>query len=62
MLYHMGDSQYTQNIQINEVISENEKYVFYSMEKTKLTFWANINWFSYFTTLSHRAIHETSVS
>ena len=25
ILYHMGDSQHTQNIQINQVIGENEK-------------------------------------
>ena len=24
MLYHVGDSQHTQNMQINEVIGENE--------------------------------------
>ena len=35
MLYHMGDSQHTQNIQINKVIGENEKCVLYLMEKTK---------------------------
>ena len=29
----MGDSQHTQNIQINEVIGGNEKCVFYFMEK-----------------------------
>ena len=29
----MGDSQHTQNIQINKVIGENEKCVFYFMEK-----------------------------
>ena len=39
MLYHVGDSQHTQNIQINEVIDENEKRVFYLPEKTKITFW-----------------------
>ena len=33
ILYHMGDSQHTQNIQINKVIGENEKCVFYSTEK-----------------------------
>ena len=36
---HAGDSQYTQNIQINKVISENEKCVSYFTEKTKWTFW-----------------------
>ena len=35
----MGDNQHTQNIQINEVTGENEKCVFYFMEKTKWTFW-----------------------
>ena len=37
-LYHTGDSQCTQNIQINKVIGENEKYVFYFTEKPKGTF------------------------
>ena len=31
--------RHTQNIQINKVIGENEKFVFYFMEKTKWTFW-----------------------
>ena len=35
----MGDSQDTQNIQINKVIGEYEKCVLYFMEKTKWTFW-----------------------
>ena len=35
----MGDSQHTQNAQINKVIGENEKCVFYFTEKTKWTFW-----------------------
>ena len=35
MLYHEGDSQHIQNIQINKVIGENEKYAFYFMEKNK---------------------------
>ena len=39
MFYHVGDSQHTQNIQINKVIGENEKCVFYFMEKTIWTFW-----------------------
>ena len=39
MLYHVGDSQNTQNIQINEVIGENEKNVFYFTEKKEMTFW-----------------------
>ena len=30
---HVGDSRHTQNIQINTVIGENEKYVLYFMEK-----------------------------
>ena len=34
-----GDSRYTQNTQINKVIGENEKCVFYFMGKTKWTFW-----------------------
>ena len=38
-LFHAGDSRHTQNIQINNVIVENEKCVFYFMEKTKWTFW-----------------------
>ena len=33
MLYHAGDSRHAQNIQINEVIGENEKCVFYFTEK-----------------------------
>ena len=33
MFYHAGDSLHTQNIQINKVIDENEKFVFYFMEK-----------------------------
>ena len=32
-LYHAGDSWHTQNVQINKVIGENEKRVFYFMEK-----------------------------
>ena len=35
----MGDSQHTQNIQINKVIGENEKCASYFMEKTIQTFW-----------------------
>ena len=43
MLYQVGDSRHTQNIQINKVIGENEKSVFYIMgKKTKWTFWPNI--------------------
>ena len=33
-LYHTGDSQHTKNTQINKVIGENAKCVFYFMEKT----------------------------
>ena len=39
MLYYTGDSQHIQNIEINKVIGENEKCVFYLMEKTKWTLW-----------------------
>ena len=39
MFYHAGDSQQIQNIQINKVIDENEKHVFYGREKTIWTFW-----------------------
>lgn len=35
----MEDSQYTQNIQMNEVIGENEKHILYFTEKTKRAFW-----------------------
>ena len=47
MLYHVGDSCHTKNIQISKVIGENEKCVFYFMEKSKQTFgqpsiWSNI--------------------
>lgn len=39
MLYHVGDSQHTENIQINKVIGENKKEVFYFMgEKPIQTF------------------------
>ena len=37
----MGDSQHTQNIQINKVIGENEKCVFYFTEKKTMCFLAN---------------------
>ena len=33
MFDHMRDSQHTKNIQINKVIGENEKCVFYFTEK-----------------------------
>ena len=43
MVYHVGDSRHTQNIQINKVIGGNEKCVFYFTEKnqqqTTGTFW-----------------------
>ena len=39
MLYHVEDSQQTQNIQINKVIGENKKYVFYFMEIKYIIFW-----------------------
>ena len=35
----MGGSRHTQNIQISKVMGEDEKGVFYFMEKTKQTFW-----------------------
>ena len=35
----MGDSRHTPNIQIDKVIGENKKCVFYIMEKTKQTLW-----------------------
>ena len=35
MLYHMGDSQHTQSIQINKLIGENQICVFYCTEKYK---------------------------
>ena len=38
MLYHIEYSQHTQNIQINKVIGDNEKSVFYFIEKTTQTF------------------------
>ena len=33
MLYHLGESQHTENIQINKVIGEIEKYVFILWKK-----------------------------
>ena len=33
MFYHVGGNQHIQNIQINKVTGENEKCVFYFMEK-----------------------------
>ena len=38
MLYQVGDSRHTQNIQINKVICENEKRVLYFTGKTLRTF------------------------
>ena len=38
MSYHAGDSRHTQNIQINKVTCESEKYVFYFTDKTVWTF------------------------
>ena len=34
MLYHVGYSQHTQNMQMNKVIGENEKFVFYGKKHT----------------------------
>ena len=41
MLYHVGDSRHTQNIQINKVIGENEECVSYFTEKNETNFSAN---------------------
>ena len=41
MLYHTEDRRHTQNIQINKVSGENEKCVFYFMEKNCTDFLAN---------------------
>ena len=41
ILYHAGDSQHTQNIQINKITSENEKCVFDFTEKNHTEFLAN---------------------
>ena len=40
MLYHVGDGKYTQNIQINKVIGENEKYILF-YRKNHMDFLAN---------------------
>ena len=46
----VGDSWHTKNIQVNKVMGENDKCVFYFMEKTKRTFWPtqysipHVNW------------------
>ena len=44
----MGDSQHTQNIEINQVIGENEKCVFSLMGKTKQTFWPTQYFISFY--------------
>ena len=69
MLYHKGDSQHIQNIQINKVIGENEKYAFYFMEKNKWTFWPThhiekfyllmILWYENFFVLMHSSSWHT---
>ena len=42
MLYYMGDSQHNENIQINKVIGESEKYVIYFTQKPiHMEFFAN---------------------
>ena len=41
MLYQAGDSQYTQNIQINKIIGKNEKCTFYFTGKNVMEFLAN---------------------
>ena len=41
MLYHVGESQHIQNIQISKVICENEKCVFYFTEKNHTDILAN---------------------
>ena len=41
MLHPAGDSWYTENSQISNVIGENEKCVFYFMEKNHVDFVAN---------------------
>ena len=49
VFYHKGDRQYTQDIPINKVTGENEKYVFYFMKKLnkllgQLKFWLYFCW------------------
>ena len=39
MLYQVGDSRHTQNIQINKVIGEMKNVGYFFIEKTKWTFW-----------------------
>ena len=41
MFYHVGDSQRTQNIQVNKVIAENVKHLFILWEKNYTDFLAN---------------------
>ena len=41
-LYYVEDSRHTQNIQINKVVGENEKCVFYFTEEIKWTFWPTL--------------------
>ena len=48
----MGNSRPTQNIQINKVIGENEKYIFILQKKTKWTFGATQYHFVSFTLMS----------
>ena len=43
MLYHVGDRRHNQNIQINNVIGENKKLVFYG-KKTYGLFGQPNNW------------------
>ena len=36
---HVGDDLHTQNIQVNKLIGENEKCIFYFKEQSIQTFW-----------------------
>ena len=56
MLYLTGDSKPTQNIQINKIIGENEKCVFYFVEKSKWTFWLTC----YFYTPGEDSVYGSS--
>ena len=56
LLYHTRDSWHTQNIQINKVIDENKKCIFYFMEKTKWTFEQPSNSSSVDTLKSHHTL------
>ena len=40
--YHAGDSQHTQNIQMNKVTGENENVSFIFQKKTKWNFWPTL--------------------